>query len=137
MTSAEVTDLWQRAQSGIRTAAHLVSLDPDASASRSYYAAFHAVSACLLHRGASFTKHSAVEAAVHRDLVHAGIWPHELGADYSSLVALRSTGDYGGIDHVSEDDARQAVAAAERVVDAVGRLLPTQSGALPSPPSSP
>jgi uncharacterized protein (UPF0332 family) len=122
-----VADLWQRAQSGVRTAAHLVLLDPDASASRSYFAAFHAVSAYLLHRGASLTKHSAVEAAVHRDLVHAGLWPRELGADYSSLAALRSTGDYGGIDHVSEGDARQALAAAQRIVEGIRRLLPALS----------
>jgi uncharacterized protein (UPF0332 family) len=43
----------------------------DSAASRAYYAAFHAASALFALEGRTFTKHSALEAAVHRDLVKA------------------------------------------------------------------
>ena len=40
-------------------------------------------------KGTAFKKHSAVEAAVFRDLVHAGIWEVSLGEDYAFLGRLR------------------------------------------------
>ena len=45
--------------------------DPDSAASRSYYAAFHGVTAVLAGRGIEFTKHTAVRAALHRDLIQS------------------------------------------------------------------
>ena len=83
---ADAVDLWQRARQALATARNLVQSDPDAAASRAYHAAFYAVSAYFAGRECSFTKHSAVEAAVHRDLVKPGIWTPELGAAYSSLA---------------------------------------------------
>ena len=46
MTDIEyVQALWLRAQESIKGAEVLVDIDPNAAASRSYYAAYHAVSA--------------------------------------------------------------------------------------------
>ena len=42
-------------------------------ASRAYYAAFHGVTAVLAGRGMEFTKHTAVRAALQRDLIQAGL----------------------------------------------------------------
>ncbi|MBM4321640.1 MAG: HEPN domain-containing protein, partial [Deltaproteobacteria bacterium] len=98
--------------------------DPDGSASRSYYAAFHAVSALFVLEGSTFRKHTAVEAAVHRDLARTGRWAAELGRDFSSLAELRSTGDYGGALHVAPHDARLAIAAARRILEAVRVIHP-------------
>lgn len=47
--------------------------------SRAYYASFHAVSAMFAMQHKNFSKHTAVKAAVHRDLVNTGKWPKELG----------------------------------------------------------
>jgi uncharacterized protein (UPF0332 family) len=63
--------------------------------SRAYYAAFHAATALFALDGRIFTKHAALEAAVHRDLVKDGKWPGELGRDFSFCVELRGVGDYG------------------------------------------
>ena len=79
MTAAAM-DFWERAKDALHVARHDVELSPDAAASRAYYAAFYGVSAHFTMEGRSFTKHSAVEAAVHRDLVRAGIWPKKEGA---------------------------------------------------------
>jgi len=120
----EVADLWQRALQALRTAERLVEDDPDASASRSYYAAFYAVSAVLAFDQRSFSKHTAVERAVHRDLVKPGIWPVEIGAAFSWLMALRSTGDYGGEAHVAPEDARTAVEKARLVLQTAKSSAP-------------
>ena len=118
-------DLWARATRAIQTAGRNYNDDDyDAAASRAYYAAFYAVSALFSLKGLSFNKYSAVETAVHRDLVKPGIWTVEMGADYRSLHALRSTGDYGGLEHVSSEQAEQSLQAAERILSAVKQNYP-------------
>ncbi len=65
----EAADLWARALQALHTANSTAATDPDAAASRAYYAAFYAVSAMLALEGKTFSRHSALEVAVHRDLV--------------------------------------------------------------------
>ncbi|MBI2339238.1 MAG: HEPN domain-containing protein [Deltaproteobacteria bacterium] len=120
----EALDFWQRASQALKTVDTLVSTDPDAAASRAYYAAFYAVSALFSVQGKSFVKHSAVEAAVHRDLVMKGLWSENLGADFSFLRSLRETGDYGGGIHVSSEAAADAKDAACRLLEAVRKASP-------------
>jgi uncharacterized protein (UPF0332 family) len=122
--NAEAADFWSRARQALRTAQHLVGTDPDASASRAYYAAFYAVSALFALEGRTFTKHAALRAALHRDLIKAGRWSIERGEDYSLLLKLRDTGDYGGGIHVSHEEATEAVAAARRILHAVQDTSP-------------
>ncbi|MBI3923169.1 MAG: HEPN domain-containing protein [Armatimonadetes bacterium] len=70
MSGEHPKELWQRAQNALKSAEVLVGVSGDDAASRAYYAAFHAVSALFATRGQVFSKHTAVRAAVHRDLVH-------------------------------------------------------------------
>jgi uncharacterized protein (UPF0332 family) len=91
----------QRANRALQTAPMLVTTDPESAVSRAYYAAFHAVTAVFALRGRSFTKHSALRAAVHKDLVKTDEWSVELGKDYDLVMSLRQTGDYGGTAYVS------------------------------------
>lgn len=118
----EAADLWQRAVQALATAKSLSSTDADAAASRAYYAAFYAVSAFFTLSGTTFSRHSAVESAVHRDLVKVGLSPAELGKAYSFLHSLRSTADYGGQMHVSPEEAAEAEAAAGLIVAEMRRL---------------
>lgn len=120
----EVSDYWRRAVQALRTAESLVESDTDASASRAYYAAFYAISALFAFQQQSFTKHTALERAVHRDLVKPGHWPVEVGAAFSWLANLRYTGDYGGREHVLLDDAKTAVERAHLVLETVRRTAP-------------
>ena len=60
---------WERANRTLDSAMKLATSDPDSAASRAYYAAFHAVTALFALREKTFIKHSALRAAVHRDLV--------------------------------------------------------------------
>lgn len=117
-------DEWQRAQRALQAAEQLIETDPDSSASRSYYAAFHAVTALFALRDRSFSKHAAVRTAVHREMVNTGKWPPDLGKDYDYLMDLRETGDYGGLTHVSESDALSAVDTGKRILEAVRTSCP-------------
>ncbi len=121
----EAVDFWGRAAQALRTAELVSATDPDAAASRAYYAAFYAASALFALQGKTFSKHSALEAAVHRDLVKANLWSVDLGADYSFLLRLRATGDYGGAMHVTAEDAVEAVEAARCIFNAVHEADPT------------
>ena len=117
---------WQRALEALRVAKHDIELSADATASRAYYAAFYAVSGLLLLSGARFSKQSALEVAVHCDLVKTGQWAPELARRYSKLLELRSEADYDGVDQVSINDAREAIESAEAVIRAVSRTRPDQ-----------
>lgn len=110
-------ELWQRAKEALRTANLDMEVSYDASASRSYYAAFYAVSALFALEGREFSKHTAVRAAVHRDLIKPGRWPVSAGEDYAFLLDLRETGDYGGARHVSFEQAHLALETAERILN--------------------
>lgn len=120
----EASDFWSRAVKAIDTAKSLISKDPDASASRSYYAAFYAVSALFAVEGKTFSKHSAVESAIHRDLVKSGRFTIDLGKQYTFLAELRITGDYGGGLHVSEADATKAFEFAENILLKISKESP-------------
>ena len=117
-------DFWDRAKEALRAAKHCLSVSEDAAASRAYYAAFYAVSAHFALQGKTFSRHSAAEAAVHRDLVRQGGWPEQLGAGYARLAQLRHRGDYGGILHVSKADAEESLGLAAAILRAVADANP-------------
>ena len=122
--TAYALDLWQRACKALMVARRDLPIDPDAAASRAYYAAFYAVSAHFALEGKTFVRHTAVEAAVHRDLVRPGIWPVDLGAGYSRLAQLRLLADYGGGEHAQPAAAAQAIDIAHDILVACHRADP-------------
>lgn len=117
--SRDAAAFWDRAVKTYSLAKRITCEEPDSSASRAYYAAFYAVSALFAMKGRTFTKHSAVENAVHKELIKPGAWPNEAGKAYSLLLELRITGDYGGISRVSEEGAKEAVNAAWMIIEIV------------------
>lgn len=117
-------DAWRRAQTSLASAARLIPDDPDSAASLAYYAAFYALSAIFALRGRSFSKHTEIRAALHRDLIRQGSLPAQIGRDYDYLLAARETGSYGGPAHVSADDAREAVHKAQACLAAIARICP-------------
>ena len=122
---------WDRARRALESARQLVEADPDSAASRAYYAAFHALTALFGLRGQTFTKHSALRVALHRDLVQPGLLGNAAGKDYDFLLELRETGDYGGIAQVSADSARLAVEKADAFIASLGTTCPELKGLEP------
>jgi len=119
---------WDRARRALASARQLVESDPDSAASRAYYAGFHALTAVFALRGHTFSKHSAIRAALHRDLVHTGLLATDIGRDYDFLMDLRETGDYGGLTQVPIDSAKLAVGKAEAFLAAMERVCPELPG---------
>jgi len=115
---------WTKATRSLAAAQAILATDPDSSASRAYYAAFHGVTAVLAGRGMEFTKHTAVRAALHRDLIQAGLLPADLGRDYDFLLDLRETADYGGVAEASLSAATKAIEKARTILAAIEPLLP-------------
>ena len=122
--TAAVQDKWERAKESLRSAKILLATGPDSAASRAYYAAFHAISALFLKEGVQFTRHTAIEAAVHRDLIKPGRWPPALGEAFNRLRAYRTISDYGSMVHVSPQEVQSAVELAEAVLTAVAKEYP-------------
>ncbi len=115
---------WDRAKRALDSARQLVDIDPDSAASRAYYAAFHALTALFGFRGQTFTKHSALRAALHRDLIQQGVFSKELGKAYDYLLDLRETGDYGGVTQVVAEDAQRAIDKAQIIINAITAAFP-------------
>ena len=121
---AEVTALLTLADAKLRAAGLLVAGGAwgDAS-SRAYYAAFHAVSVALLSRGETYARHGQVLGAFNRAFVHAGLFPQEFTVLLTRLFENRQSGDYGVLPGVTEAEARQDVADAQWIVEAIRRFL--------------
>jgi uncharacterized protein (UPF0332 family) len=66
----------------------------NACVSRLYYACFYAVSALLLIRNISTSKHSHVRALLHHDYVKSGQVSKEMGDHFDLLFDNRQKGDY-------------------------------------------
>ena len=119
---------WQRAQRDLESARMVVDADPDSAASRAYYAVFHAATAFFALRGEAFSKHSAVRAAVHRDLVREGVVSEQNGRDYDLLMDLRETADYGGLSRVTSEGVSEAIGRAAAFVLAIADMCPELKG---------
>lgn len=120
---------WDRALGALNAAEHLMEIDTNSAASRAYYAAFHAVTALFALRDVSFSKHSALRAAIHRDLVNKGEWNNDLGNDFNYLINLRETGDYGSGPSVNRAQAARAV---QRAVQRAALILQAVQTAHPA-----
>jgi len=64
---------------------------------RLYYACFYAVSALLLSKGMSTSKHSHLRSLLHREFVKEGSIPKELGKHFDLLFDSRQESDYADL----------------------------------------
>jgi uncharacterized protein (UPF0332 family) len=90
---------------------------------RLYYTCFYAVSALLLTRGLSSTRHSGVRSLFHQNFVKPGLMTTELGQLYDRFFDNRQKGDYADLvrfdpAEVSDwyDEAQKFVEAAENII---------------------
>ncbi len=59
-----------------------------------YYSCFYALTSVLLKEGCSFKKHTAVKAALHKNLIKTGIVESNWGKFYNKIFDSRHEGDY-------------------------------------------
>ncbi len=94
----------------------------NASVNRLYYACFYAVSALLLGRDLSSTKHTGIRSLFNLHFVKTGEVSRELGAIYNDLFENRHKGDYMDFVHFEENQVRPWITQAEIFVDKIAAL---------------
>jgi uncharacterized protein (UPF0332 family) len=90
---------------------------------RVYYAVFYAACALLAKDGKEYGKHSAVRAAVNRDLVKSGKLAVEFGELFNTLFNERNQGDYGYFKDFSKDEVSSWISSAREFLAVARNLL--------------
>lgn len=90
---------------------------------RLYYACFYAVTALLVTRGISTSKHGHLRALLHRDFVKTGIIPVALGKHFDRLFSSRQEGDYADFVVFNADEVRPWLDQTRAFVDYIEGLM--------------
>ena len=94
---------------------------------RLYYAAFYAVSALLLCRNISTSKHSHLRSAFHKDFVKPGTVPVEHGKHFDILFNSRQEGDYGDFVVFNAKDVAHWLTKTSDLVSFIRKIIPELS----------
>lgn len=97
------------------------------SASRAYYAVFHALSAVLATRGLSFSSHSQTLGGFNKHFVKTEIFPIGTTRKLQRLFEDRQVADYDWIHTVDADTANEDVTAASEIVNACAEYINSNS----------
>jgi uncharacterized protein (UPF0332 family) len=123
-TKALVVYRMERAREALRAAALLLQAgDLNAYVNRLYYACFYAVSALLVTRGISTSKHAHLRSLLHRDFVKTGLIPTELGRHFDRLFSSRQEGDYADFVVFQADEVRPWLDQTTAFVNAIDSLI--------------
>jgi uncharacterized protein len=90
---------------------------------RLYYACFYAVSALLLTKGLTATRHSGLRTLFHQHVVPAGLLPLVEGQLDDCLCDQRQQSDYADLVHFDVHEDRSWCGEAQAFVDAVAVLI--------------
>lgn len=116
----------ERAREGIDEARVLLEAGHrNTCVNRLYYACFYAVSALLLTRGFSTSKHTHLRALLHRELIRPGIVPLECGQFFDLLFNNRQKGDYSDLVEFRAEQVEGWLQQATEFVDHISGLVST------------
>jgi uncharacterized protein (UPF0332 family) len=96
----------------------------NAYVNRLYYACFYAVSALLLTRDLSTSKHGYLRSLMHREFVKTGLIPKDLGKHFDLLFDYRHKGDYEDFVRFEADDVAGWLEDTRRFIDHAESLIP-------------
>jgi len=91
---------------------------------RLYYACFYAVSALLLTKNLSTSKHGHLRSLMHREFVKTGLIPKELGGHFDLLFDSRLKGDYADFASFKADDVSGWLEETQKFVTQAEALIP-------------
>jgi len=97
--------------------------DFDFAVSRTYYAMFYMAEALLLLGNKSFSSHSAVIAALHKEFVKTGKLPQRMHSALHVAFGLRQKGDYLSQTVVTEGAAQDILKSAREFVEFAQGLI--------------
>ena len=92
-------------------------------ANRLYYAAFHAVSALLIHDHHNVGTHQGAVSMLHQYYVTTGLLSKADGAFYSQLQTMREKSDYNCTYNATEEDTAPRIAQTKQFIDRVLGLI--------------
>ena len=94
---------------------------------RLYYACFYAMSALLLTKGLSTSKHTHLRAHLHKDFVRLGAVPVEHGQFFDLLFNSRQKGDYSDLVVFEPEEVVGWLEQAQAFVEHISGLASQQS----------
>ncbi len=94
---------------------------------RLYYACFYAMSALLLTRGLSTSKHTHLRALLHRDFIRPGTISLEYGQFFDLLFNSRQKGDYSDLVVFQAEQVDGWLQQAQAFVQYISDLIAQQS----------
>ena len=86
------------------------------SVNRIYYALFYAVSALLLCRGLSTSKHTGIKSFLHKEFIKTGVIEHRWGAFYTEMFNNRQEGDYEDFVSFEKKDVERWLTLADEFI---------------------
>lgn len=89
------------------------------SASRSYYAVFHAISAIHALDKNAYKRHKDTIGHFNKDYINNGIFPREYGKKIIKAEKLRHNSDYGNFYVTTQEDAQEQLDFAIEFCDKV------------------
>lgn len=121
----ELIEYWlQRAKESLEEARIMFETDhPHGCANRLYYACFYAVTALLLSKDLSSSKHSGVMALFNKHFVKTGIVSVEMGKFYSRLFEGRMESDYGDWVELETEITSEDFDLAQSFIDKIGEVI--------------
>lgn len=98
------------------------------SASRAYYAAFHAVRACLFSKQLVPKGHKGLSILFAEHFVKKGLFPRDFSRLLTHLRENREESDYGYVIGNSQEDAAERLLDAEKIINGVRQYLRKKMG---------
>ncbi len=90
---------------------------------RLYYACFYTVTALLLSKGLSSSKHSGVRALFHQNIVKNGLINREMGKFYDKLFDTRQKGDYADLVYFDKKEVSSWFDEAKIFISSVKNII--------------
>lgn len=90
---------------------------------RLYYACFYAVTALLLSKGLSSSKHSGVRALFHQNIVKNGFLNREMGKFYDKVFDTRQKGDYADLVYFDKKEVGSWFGEAKKFISSIKNII--------------
>jgi uncharacterized protein (UPF0332 family) len=90
---------------------------------RLYYACFYAVSALLLSKGISTSRHSHLRGLLHKEFIRPGVIPVKYGQLFDLLFNNRQKGDYSDLVVFQSEQVKEWLPQTREFVDYISGLL--------------
>ncbi len=117
----------ERAKEAIIEAENMANISHwNSCVNRLYYACFYAVSALLISKNLSSSKHTGIRALFNKHLVKTNIIPKKYGEHYNHLYIYRQQSDYEDFFRMEESKVKPWIALSKDFVDFIESTIINQ-----------